>query len=64
MWSQIVFRIFSIILLACSFEYVLFTQQIPWNWIDWILVFVVPIITVVSVENLTTLMINIHEHTI
>ena len=49
MWSQIVFRIFSIILLACSFEYVLFTQQIPWNWIDWILVFVVPIITVVSI---------------
>ena len=49
MWLQIVFRIISIILLACSFEYILFIQQTPWTWIDWILLFVVPIITAISV---------------
>lgn len=61
MWLQKVSRIFSMILLASSFEYVIFTQHTSWNWIDWILLFVVPIITIISVCGETNYKYNIYD---
>lgn len=49
MWSEIVLRIICTIILACLFVYVLFVQHSHWNWIDWTLLFVIPLLATMSV---------------